>query len=120
MNKRVLVSLALLLLALALSVASYALLQHTAAKLGQALENAVYADLPVAEIHQSVDACAADSMRLLRVLTLHDELTVLETELDGLHDLLDAPDEYRRACRRCIRALQDVLDGQRVRADNIL
>ena len=84
MTKRVLLSLLLLALALCLSVTSYVLLQNRVAKLGQALENAVYTDLPVDESCAQVEACTAHTLPYLRIFIPHTALDALTEHLNTL------------------------------------
>ena len=119
MTKRVLVSLLLLALALCLSVTSYALLQNRIAKLGQALENAVYTDLPAAQSCQAVLTCSKETLPLFRVLVVHGELDALTSQLRELPLLQNDPARYRQTCLRCLSLLHELAEGQKIRADTV-
>ena len=120
MTKRILVSLLLLALALCLSVASYLLLQNNVEKLGQALENAVYTDLPVRESYPTIEEVAAKSLRCMRILIPHQALDALTTQLDCLPLNREDPEAFRDTCLLCLSMLRELRDGQKVTWENIL
>ena len=120
MNKRVLVALLLLMLALCMSVGSYVLLQNSIGKLGESLENALYTDLPAADSRAKIEACAARTLPKMRILALHTELEPLTQQLDRLPLLQNDPAQYRQTCLLCLRLLRDLSDAQKVTWENVL
>ncbi len=120
MNKRIWISLLLLLIAAVLSAASFLVLQDRFAALGEALENALYADVPLrdscARIGHAWDRCAHVSQMFL----LHSDLCELRTALESLPDLLEEPILYRSACIRSLFLLRGIQDSLPPAIGNIL
>ncbi len=120
MNRRILISLLLLLIAAVLSVTSFLILQERFSALGEALENAVYADAPLqkscAQIRFAWNRCTHISQMFL----LHSDLTELRTALESLPDLVGEPAVYRSACIRSLFLLKGLQDGLRLSVENIL
>lgn len=120
MNRRVLISILLLLIAAMLSVTSFLVLQERFSALGEALENAIYADVPLREsclrIESAWDRCAVVAQMFL----LHEDMTELRTAVESLPDLADEPSVYRNACIRSLHLLAGVRDSLSPSIDNIL
>ena len=88
MTKRVILSVILLVLALSLSVTSYCLLQKRFASLGDALKDAVYADVSPSESAEAIDLQWQKSTKLFHIFLMHSDLADLQTEIESLADLV--------------------------------
>ena len=103
MNKRIWISLLLLLIAAVLSVTSFLVLQERFSALGEALENAAYADVPLYE------SCR-----------LHSDLCELRTAVESLPDLAEEPIVFRNTCIRSLHLLQGIRDSLSPTVENLL
>ena len=120
MRKRVLISLLLLLLALVLSITSFALLQQRFSALGNALENAVYAKVPVEDSCEQIEFQWQRCSSITQIFLLHSDLTELRTALESLPELTDEPLLYRSACIRSLHLLAGIQDSLSPTPENIL
>ena len=120
MNKRILISLLMLLIAAVLSVTSFLILQDCFSGLGEALENAIYTDVPLREasvqIRNAWDRCEGAAQTFL----LHSDLTELRTAVESLPDLTAQPAVFRGVCIRSLRLLEGIQDSLALKPDNIL
>ena len=120
MHKRVLISLVLLVLALSMSVFSFLLLQSRFSALGDALQNAVYADAAAEQSRQEVEVRWKECTKITQVFLLHSDLTELRTALESLPDLTNDAQLYRAACIRSLHLLEGIQDSLYPTIENIL
>lgn len=120
MNKRILISFLLLLIAAALSVTSFAILQSRFSALGEALENAIYAGVPMRDSCLQIEAAWDHCVVPAQLFLLHSDLSELRTAVESLPDLLAQPTVYRNACVRSLHLLHGIQDSLIPTADNIL
>ncbi|MBR5620300.1 MAG: hypothetical protein IKW76_11225 [Clostridia bacterium] len=120
MNRRILISFLLLLIAAVLSLTSFLVLQNRFSALGEALENAIYADMPVREscrqIAHAWDRCRSPAQMFL----LHSDLTELRTSVESLSDLTAEPAAFRASCIRSLHLLAGIRDSLPPTVGNIL
>ena len=120
MNKRILISVLLLMICAVLSVTSFLLLQDRFAALAEALENALYTDIPLHEasvqIRDAWDRCERPAQTFL----LHSDLTELRAAVESLPDFVAQPAVFRAACIRSLRLLEGIRDSLTPKPDNIL
>ena len=120
MRKRVLISILLLLLSIVLSAVSFVLLQNRFSALGEALENAVYADAPVEVSCKQIELQWQRCSPVLHIFLLHSDLTELRTSVESLPELADDPKLYRSACIRALHLLGGIRDSLSPSAENVL
>ena len=120
MTKRVILSVILLVLALSLSVTSYCLLQKRFASLGDALKDAVYADVSPLESAEAIDLQWQKSTKLFHIFLMHSDLADLQTEIESLADLANDAERYRISCIRCYHLLCGVRESITLSPENIL
>ena len=120
MNKRILISVLLLMIAAVLSVTSFLLLQARFSALGEALENAIYAGVPAREGCRRIESAWQKCAGLSQVFLLHGDLTELRTAIGSLPDLVDDPALYRTVCIRSLHLLDSVRDALAPTAQNVL
>lgn len=120
MTKRIIISIVLLLLAVSLSVSSYILLRSKISVLGEALDNAIYAESIKEENLLEIEKYWSDNKRLFQVFLLHSDLTELQSEINGLREIRYIPDEYKKSCVRSKALLQAIEDSIKIRIENIL
>lgn len=120
MNKRILISVVLLIIAAALSVTSFFVLQSRFSALGEALQNAIYADVPTPDVNGRIaDAwrrCAGSA----QILLPHSDLTELQTAVECLPEFIGQPTVWRNTCVRCLHLLEGVRNSLLPSAGNIL
>lgn len=120
MNKRILISVIMLLIAAILSVTSFAILHARFSALSDALENALYAgvtpDDSCAQIGYAWNRCA----RVSQFFLLHSDLCELRTALESLPDLTQEPTLYKAACVRGLHLLEGICDSLAPTPENIL
>ena len=120
MRKRVLISVILLLLAMTVSIVSYVLLQNRFSALGEALQNAVYADAPIETSCGEIEKQWQKSAALTQIFLLHSDLADLRTALESLPDLKETPLLYRETCIRALHLLNGVRDSLAPSIENSL
>ncbi|MBQ7540705.1 MAG: DUF4363 family protein [Clostridia bacterium] len=120
MRKRVLITVLLLFLAMTLSVVSFVLLQNRFSALGDALQNAVYADVPIERSCSEIEKQWDKSAVVTQIFLLHSDLTELRTALESLPELMDSPLLYRAACIRALHLLNGIRDSLAPTVENIL
>ena len=120
MTKRVILSVILLLLALSLSVSSYFLLQKQFVSLGEALEDAVYADVSPERSGEKIALQWKKSTKIFHIFLIHSDLSDLQTEIESLPDLTNDAERYRMSCIRCLHLLDGVRESVSLSFENIL
>lgn len=120
MKKRILISILLLLIAATLSLTGYLLVQNRLSALGEALENAVYADAQprdaCTQIANAWDRCAVPA----QIFLLHSDLCELRAAVRSLPDLAQEPALFRDVCVRGLHLLEGIQDSLTPSAENIL
>ncbi len=120
MNKRILISLLLLIIAAVLSLTSFLLLQERFSALGEALQNAIYADLSPHDACAQIKSAWQKCTRVSQLFLVHSDLTELRTAIESLPDLLEEPAVYRNACIRSLFLLRGIQDSLSPTIENIL
>ena len=120
MNKRIMLSILLLMIAVVLSVTSFFILQQRFSALGEALENAIYADLPLRDACSGIARAWDRCQTMAQIFLLHSDLTELRTAVESLKDLIDQPAIFRNTCIRSLHLLEGIQDSLTLKADNIL
>ncbi len=120
MNKRILISFLLLLIAAALSITSFLILQDRFSTLGEALENAIYADVPLHESCRQIETAWDRCTVCTQMFLLHSDLTELRTAVESLPDLLEEPIVFRNSCIRSLHLLESIQDSLSPTVENIL
>lgn len=120
MNKRIVISLLLLLIAAVLSVTSYLILQERFSALGETLENAIYTDVPLHDACRQIESAWNTCERVAQTFLLHSDLCELRTAVNSLSDLLEEPVVFRISCIRSLHLLEGVCDSLAPKIDNIL
>lgn len=120
MNRRIIIALLLLLIAAVLSAASFLILQDRFSALGEALENAVYANAPPEESCNRIKTAWSRCARISQMFLLHSDLTELRTTVESLPDLPEDAVVFRIACIRCLCLLGGIRDSLTPSLDNIL
>ena len=120
MHKRVLISLVLLILALSMSVFSFLLLQSRFSALGDALQNAVYADVAAERSWHEIEARWKKCTKITQIFLLHSDLTELRAALESLPDLTNDKQLYRAACIRSLHLLEGIRDSLYPTIENVL
>lgn len=120
MHKRVLLALILLFLAMTLSTVSFLLLENRFSTLGKALENAVYAQVPISSSCDEIQIAWKKCSRITQIFVPHSDLAELRTTVESLQDLSEDPATYRAACIQSLHLLEGVRDALRPTIENIL
>ena len=120
MTKRVIISIVLLLIAVSLSVSSFFLLQKKMSALGEALENAIYTDLPITQANAEIQKCWKSDVTVFHIFLLHSDVSQLQTELESLSALKDRPEVFHLTCIRSLYLLRGIREGLLLSADNII
>jgi hypothetical protein len=120
MNRRIWIALILLLIAAVLSATSFLILQDRFSALGEALENAIYADVPMRESCVLIETAWERCARVSQMFLLHSDLCELRAAVKSLPDLTGEPTVYRNACIRSLHLLESIRDSLSPSVDNIL
>lgn len=120
MNKRILISLLLLMIAAVLSATSFLILMNRFSALGEALENAIYARFPLQQACVQIETAWNKCAQVSQIFLLHSDLTELRAALDSLPDLTEEPSVFRNTCIRSLCLLEGIRDALYPTIENIL
>ena len=120
MNRRVWISLFLLLIAVVLSMTSFLVLQERFAALSDALKDAICSDVPLHDSCRRIETAWNRCAAVAQAFLLHSDLCELRTAVSSLPDLLEEPVVFRNACIRSLHLLEGIQDSLSPTVDNIL